>query len=141
MNSTDCFKKRLLRKEKPDPKKSERSLEVANSKLERAYDLFNNEFYEESLVTAYTAMFHGARALLYRDGVVEKSHVCVGAYLRDNYSSTLGQDRIGWLDSARLERHESFYGLETPKLNKEEVEDVLEKAEMFIESVTALLKT
>ncbi len=33
LNVEDCFKRRLLRKEKPDPQKAERSMEVANAKL------------------------------------------------------------------------------------------------------------
>ncbi|MBS7643817.1 hypothetical protein KEJ26_04520 [Candidatus Bathyarchaeota archaeon] len=35
---------------------------------------------------AYSAMFHAARSLLIRDGVGEKSQVCVVRYLEDEYA-------------------------------------------------------
>jgi len=54
-------------------------------------------------------MFQASRAILFHDGVVEKSHACVVAYNQEQYSSILRQNMIHWLDSYRLERHESFY--------------------------------
>ena len=108
MRTSDCFEKRLLRKTKPDKLKMKKALEMAELKRERAGNLFNNEFYEESIVSSYTCMFQAARALLFLDGIIEKSHACVVLYLRENYATTLGHDRISWLDTYRLERHESF---------------------------------
>ena len=70
MRTSDCFKKRLLRKTKPDKLKMKKALEMAELKRERAEDLFNNEFYEESIVSSYTCMFQAARALLFLDGIV-----------------------------------------------------------------------
>jgi len=141
MRTTDCFKKRLLRRTKPDKLKMMKALEMAELKRDRAEDLFDNEFYEESIVSSYTSMFQAARAILFSDGIIEKSHACVVAYLRDNYSSTLGQDRINWLDTYRLERHESFYGLEKSVVDKQEAEDALEKSEKFLYSVNQIISS
>ena len=85
-----------------------KALEMAELKRQRAQELFENDFFEESIVSSYTSMFQAARALLFHEGIIEKSHVCVVAYLREHYSSALGQDKINWLDTYRLERHESF---------------------------------
>ncbi len=85
MRVDDCFKKRLLRISKPDSLKVAKALEMAKVKNERARDLFENGFFEESIVSSYTSMFQAARALLFHDGVVEKSHACVVAYLREKY--------------------------------------------------------
>jgi len=74
MKTSDCFKKRLLRNITPDKLKMKKALEMAEY-------LFSNEFYEESIVSSYTSMFQAARALLFRDGIIEKSHACVVAYL------------------------------------------------------------
>ena len=132
MRTSDCFKKRLLRKTKPDKLKMKKALEMAELKRERAEDLFNNEFYEESIVSSYTCMFQAARALLFLDGIIEKSHACVVSYLRENYATTLGHDKISWLDTYRLERHESFYGLEKSTIDKQEAEDALDKSVRFL---------
>ena len=140
MRTSDCFKKRLLRKTKPDKLKMKKALEMAELKRDRAEDLFNNEFYEESIVSSYTCMFQAARALLFLDGVIEKSHACVVSYLRENYATTLGHDKISWLDTYRLERHESFYGLEKSTIDKQEAEDALEKSERFLYSVNKVLR-
>ena len=135
MRLDDCFKKRLLRTDKPDILKSNKALEVANLKIEIAGELLESGFYEESIVSSYTGMFHSARALLFKDGITERSHACVIAYLSKEYGQSLGQDRISWLDTYRLERHESFYGLEASGIDKYESKDAFNKSEKFLESV------
>lgn len=135
MRVDDCFKKRLLRRDKPDILKVKKALEVAEQKRERATELFENDFFEESIVASYTAMFQAARALLFKDGIIERSHACVIAYLMERYVQTLGHDRISWLDTYRLERHESFYGLESSHFNRLEAKDALDKSEKFVQSI------
>ena len=139
MRTSDFFKKRLLRKGKPDLLKASKALEMSEIKLERAQNLFENCFYEESIITSYTSMFQAARALLFKDGITEKSHACVVSYLRENYAKSLGYDHISWLDTYRLERHESFYGLDPSELDKKESEDALNKSEKFFNSVEDII--
>lgn len=139
MKADECFEKRLLRRVKPDLLKVKKALAMAELKKVRAQELFDNDFFEESIVASYTCMFHAARALLFHDGIVEKSHACVVAYLQDQHSKGLGQDKINWLDTYRLERHESFYGLERSTVDEDEAKDAYEKAEKFLEVVTHLL--
>jgi len=62
MRVNDCFKKRLLRKDKPDMLKLKKALEMAEAKRERALELFDNSFFEESIVASYTGMFQASRA-------------------------------------------------------------------------------
>jgi uncharacterized protein (UPF0332 family) len=64
---------------------------VSKAKLEHAGKAYENGLYDASLVLAYTSMFHAACALLFRDGIVEKSHVCLIEYLRDTTP-----DAEGW---------------------------------------------
>ena len=139
MRVSDCFKKRLLRRGKIDMLKAQKALEMSKRKKERAEELFENRFYEESIVTSYTSMFQAARALLFKDGITEKSHACVVSYLKEKYSRSLGSDRISWLDTYRLERHESFYGLDPSELDKNEAEDALTKSEKFLNSVKKIV--
>ena len=140
MKADDCFKKRLLRRTKPDPLKVIKALEMSSVKKERALELFENNFFEESIVASYTSMFQAARAILFNDGVIEKSHACVVVYLREKYSSNLGQNVINWLDTYRLERHESFYGLEKSIIDEDEAKDALEKSEKFLGFVQQILQ-
>jgi hypothetical protein len=47
---------------------------------------------------------------------------------------------INWLDTYRLERYESFYGLEKSTIDEDEAEDALEKSKKFLESVQKILQ-
>lgn len=75
MRIKDCYEKGLLRKRRPDPRKCERAMELAHKDLERARKLLESEFYMESRLLSYTGMFQAARALLFKDGIFERSHV------------------------------------------------------------------
>ena len=67
-----------------------------------------------AIVSAYSAMFHAGRAILFRDGVMEKSHVCLIDYLRENYvpSGKLPHGLIFSMDAFREERHHVMYSLD-----------------------------
>ena len=112
---------------------------MASLKIERSAELIESDFYEESIVSSYTSMFHSARALLFKDGITERSHACVITYLSKEYGQSLGQDRISWIDTYRLERHESFYGLEASGMDKYGSKDALNKAEKFLESIKNII--
>jgi len=140
MDYIECMHKRLLRSERPDLKKSDRSMDIAEAKLSDASDSFEHGIYSGAIVFSYTSMFHAARAVLFRDGYVEKSHACLAAYLRENYvkKGKLSQKYAGILKDARFERHEALYGLET-KPSKVEAEELLESAKEFLEEIRRLL--
>jgi len=138
MSLRECFEKRLLRETKKDLKKARRSLEIAVGKLERARLAFDGELFDSVIVLGYTAMFHAARALLYRDGIQEKSHFCLVLYLRQRYSGKIPAYLINSLDIFRIERHEILYGLEfTP--TREDAEILLKDAKELIEIVDDLV--
>lgn len=139
MRLEDCFKKRLLRKIKPDKEKAERSLVVAKKKLEEAKMALDSGLLSSCVIMAYTAMFHAARALLYKDGIQEKSHVCMVEYLRVKYSRELSSYLINALDVHRIERHEVLYGVEFVP-TREDCESMIEDAEKFIEKVEKILR-
>ena len=142
MRLEDCYNKGLLRRRRPDILKSERALEIAKEDLNRAMELLNHSFYIESRLISYTAMFQAARALLFKDGVFERSHACVVEYLRKNYTREhiLGTNYINWLDSLRVDRHESLYGLEKMDVTQEDANDSYQKASKFIQKIEEILK-
>ena len=139
MRLEDCFKERLLRKIKPDREKAKRSLEVAKGKLKMGKEALDKCLLDASLIYAYTSMFHSARALLYKDGIQEKSHVCVVLYLKEKYANSIPYYLIQSLDYFRKERHEALYGLDF-EIKEKDVALALKDAEEFIEIVERLVK-
>ena len=140
MRLNECFRKRLLRRERPDLEKSKRSIEVAEAKLNEAERAFTHELLDATVVLAYTTMFHAARAILFKDGIIEKSHVCLIEYLREKYVNTgqLSGSLINTLNSIRIDRHETLYGLETESSEKD-ARYCLNKAKEFLLTVKNML--
>ncbi len=73
MNLEECFEKRLLRNALPDKLKSEKAIEMAQRAIIQAEKLNEHGFYEQVILYSYTAMFQGARALLFKDGLLRKA--------------------------------------------------------------------
>jgi len=137
MNLDECFEKRLLRNSPPDRLKSKKAIEMAQRAIQQAEKLIEHEFYEQAILYSYTAMFQGARALLFKDGITEKSHYCVIEYLKKNYvqSGKLNQSHIHWLDTYRIERHETLYGLEIISVNEKDASEALKSATNFLKEI------
>lgn len=140
MNLKECFERRLLRREAPSPEKSGMSIEIAESMLEEAEKSLGYDLTNSVIILSYTSMFHAARALLFRDGFTEKSHVCLIEYLREKYvkAGRMSEALVNALDSARAERHETLYGLET-RIGKKDAEYSLEKAKEFLAMIKNML--
>lgn len=133
------FKERKLRNIPVDLEKSKKSLEIAKSKLEEAKKLFSADFYNNSILSVYTSMFHASRALLYKDGIQEKSHYAVYIYIKEKYSDKIPKNLLNSFNNLREERQEILYGFEEDVL-KEDVEDAILNAEDFLEKVKEILK-
>lgn len=110
MKASDCFKEGLLKRIPPSIEKAKRSLQIAGSFIKKATKNSDDGNYDIAIVVAYTAMFHALRSLLFKDGVKERSHVCLISYVRDNYKEleSIAND----VDSYRKFRHMTLYGLD-----------------------------
>jgi len=139
MNIDECFKKRMLRKTVPDIKKAQRSLEIAENKLETAKKSFKKELYGPTIIYGYTSMFHSSRALLFKDGIQEKSHICLVLYIRENYEDKIPPYLINSLDSFRKERHETLYGLDFIE-TKKDAELSINDAEQLFDVIKKILE-
>ena len=138
MDVNDCFKKRVLKRIRIDKFKVENSLRIAETKFGKAKELFDKEFFDEALVSAYTSMFHSARALLYKDGIQEKSHFAVHVYLREKYSNKISKHLIEAFKVYQLKRHEFLYDI-GEKVLEEDAENAILDAEDFLREVRKLL--
>jgi uncharacterized protein (UPF0332 family) len=132
------FEKKLLRKIPLDIEKVNSSIKIAEMKLTEAKNLFNAEFFSNALLSAYTSMFHASRALLYKEGVQEKSHYAVYMYIKEIFSDEIPKSLINSFNNYREMRHNVLYG-EEAEVEKEDAENSILDAEDFLEEVKKIL--
>ena len=133
-NVEDCFKFRLLRKINPDKEKSKRSLQIAEVKLKETEEALKLKIYTYVIIGAYMAMFHSSRAILYKEGIQEKSHFAIYIYLKEKYSNKIPLHILNFLNIHKTERHEALYGLEY-KPEKNDAELALNDAKIFVKEI------
>lgn len=85
-DTRDCFEKGLLKKDIPSPELARKSLKQAEFFLKEAFDMIELEKKELAVISLYNSFFHVARALLFRDGIKERSHFCVARYIESEYT-------------------------------------------------------
>ncbi|MBI1935859.1 HEPN domain-containing protein [Candidatus Woesearchaeota archaeon] len=133
-NIEDCFKFRLLRRINPDREKTKKSLELSKKSLEDAKRAIELKIFDFAVLKSYMAMFHAARALLFKDGIQEKSHYAIYFYLKEKYSDKIPLHILNLLNIHRTERHEAMYGLEY-KPEGQDASTALEDANVFVNEV------
>lgn len=136
MNIKDCFKKELLIKKKPSTEKAHQSLKLAQTFIKKARDNVAISNYDITVVAAYTSMFHSLRSILFRDGIKERSHICLLIYVKNTYPKL--SRIVNNVDVHRRFRHTALYGLESIT-SKEEAETSIEVAKEVYISVEKLL--
>lgn len=130
----ECLKFRLLRKIKPDENKAKKSIEIAKKRINEAKTVYKLKLWKYAIIDSYMAMFHASRALLYQDGIQEKSHFAVYIYLKEKYKNKIALNILNLLNIHRGERHEALYGLDfEPQEN--DAKTALSDAEMFINKI------
>ena len=129
-----------MRRVEPSRPKSEQSLQQAREWLSEAEKNLQAEALRSAISSAYLAVFHSARAVLFRDGVRKKSHYCIGLYLqRYVEDGTLEEDWPMLFDRIRSVRHADQYSfIALPSVN--EVQAGIDLAERFIDRMERLLK-
>lgn len=136
----DCFRKGLLRRVEPSLTKSKDSITEAREWLSEAIKNKASEAYKSAISSLYLAIFHSARAVLFRDGVREKSHYCVGVYLEKYVDEgVLEEDWVLIFDRIRSVRHTDQYSFRTHP-SKEEVDSGIDIARKFVDRMEKLLE-
>lgn len=120
-----------------DPKENYRLyIENAHEMIVVAKSNLGNDFYSSACNRAYYAIFYAASALLYSKGKSYGKHSAVIAAFRQYFIKTREFDKK-WSDVYEYimaSRHTGDYELYDP-LEKEQVVDVVEKAQSFVEEV------
>jgi len=112
----DCFR-RGLRRTEPNIDSAKRSILTAQRHLKEADVTFNVKAYSSTIITCYEAMFHAARAVLFKDGIKEHSHICIPIYLKDAYPELESYANV--LDTYRIYREKVAYGLDIEVIENE----------------------
>ena len=109
-------------------------MEIAKNRLKEAENIIKFKIYLSVIIESYMAMFHAARALLYKDGIQEKSHIAIYIYLKEKYSNKIPLPILNLLNIHRIERHEVMYGLEYKPEEKDAL-TALKDAKIFIKEI------
>lgn len=139
MSLRKFFDERKLRKIPASMEKVSSSIKMSEKFIFDAEKLFIAKFYGQSALASYSSMFHAARAILYRDGIQEKSHYAIYAFLKEKYKGKLPAGLIESFLSHQAERKEILYGFDAEP-NKGDAEKSLKDARLFLEKVKELLE-
>ncbi len=80
--------------------------------LSRAEGVLKTGYPDIALLCAYNSMLQAGRAILFADGVKERSHTCVVSYLSETHvrDGRMPERLVNVLDMTRLARHKTQYG-------------------------------
>lgn len=84
----DCLKRGKIKPFSRGTSLVSKELETAASDLERAKKTYKDGDYKWATIQIYYAMFHSARALLYKKNLREHSHYCLIAAIKTLYIET-----------------------------------------------------
>jgi len=133
----DCYKEGLLRKTKPSKQYAIKSLETSLKYIQNAKDNLKMKNNNLVIFCSYTAMFHSARALLFKHGIKERSHICIVSYIRETYP--LLRNLSNQLDAYRRNRHNTLYALDF-LISEYEAQQAIEDAEKFYQQIKTMLE-
>jgi len=137
MKMAECFQKGLLKRTTPDMENALRSLELSKSNIEDATENMSIHRYRVVAISSYSSMFHAARAVLFRDGIKERSHECIPVYLKEKYKDM--ETIANTLDAYRRFRHDAIYGLNFI-IDEQESRAALNSATDFLESIRIFIE-
>lgn len=126
-----------LKKIPPSKERAEKSIERAKLYLSEAKQTIKIKVYDLAIIASYSSVFHAARAILFVDGVAERTHYAIYQYLKEKHSH-LGEYFINAFDIYRKLRHSVAYGLDT-SVNEKDAENIIEFAEEFLEKIKEYL--
>ena len=135
-----CFANKSLIKTTAEPQLAKKSLKRAHSVLKEVPKALSIDLLELAEQRLYQAVFHAVKALLYNDGIKERSHYCVSLYFKEKYQKLTSEELLTLLDRLRDVRHESQYGLEAPELDKSQIESWFQEALVLFKDIQKILE-
>jgi uncharacterized protein (UPF0332 family) len=134
----DCLKRGRIRRFPGGTELAGQELDQAGEDLSTARGSRAAGNHKWATIQAYYAMFHTARALLYRAGYRERSHYCLQAAVREIYVSSRRLE-ARFLESLQLAKmlreNADYYG----RFSADGAERLLGEAEAFIAAARGLI--
>lgn len=109
INFEKCLAKGLIRKTISSKEQALASIAKAKIFLNEAVGDLEDERFNSATVVAYMAILNCERAILFKDGYRERSHICTTRYLEAKYKDRISREIIILLDHYRETRHEVQY--------------------------------
>jgi len=139
MNFKDCLRNGLIKKDASAKDRIKKSIEIATRFLHSSKKNIDMNEFEMAAIAAYNSIFHSARSLLFNNGYIERSHVCLIVALKTFYNKNQSLlDLLNTFDKIRISRHNIQYG--GSLVNREEAEFVLDFAKIFLEKTEEIIK-
>lgn len=139
-NLANCLKRGQLREVEPSLPKSQRSIQEAYKWLDESQKNIDSCAYSSAQLSIYLIFFHAARAVLFRDGIREKSHYCIGIYLNTYCENGLLEENwIILLDRIRSSRHAGQYSFQSEPTENEVLSE-LKSGQNFVKRMEDLLR-
>ncbi len=134
----ECFAKGMLRKTAPSMEQAILIFNKAGHALDDARANLEEERYDATILLAYQSLLSASKAILFMDGIREKSHVCIARYLEAKHNDKFDLQTIGLLDSFREARHEIQYSAAFTA-SENQAKEIVEFAEKFLGKVGAII--
>ena len=136
----DCFNKGLLKEDTPNLDLAKKSLTQAEFFLKEAMELLELGKKQIAVISLYNAYFHTARALLFRDGIKERSHYCIARYLEEKYvnKKLIKGKFLNGFETVMSLRHNVQYSTEKISID-EDLSELSNICEEFITVIENLL--
>lgn len=134
-----CFETGLLKRAQTERTLVPKELHQAGFFLKEAGELLLLGKDIIAVLPLYNAFFHCARAVLFRDGIKERSHFCIARYLEEEYvkSKKLDAKFLEAFETAMNIRHEVQYSTEPIEI-EEDLTELHTVCEEFIEAMRSL---
>ncbi|MFH1752271.1 MAG: HEPN domain-containing protein [archaeon] len=133
----ECIEKGLLKKIPASRDNALQSIIKAKELLQEAKEHLKDYYINSAIVISYLALFHAARAILFKEGFREKSHECIIQYLKEKHPE-IESIYIAKLEKYKNERNKTQYNIYY-KPNEEDAEKMVEFAEEFIQEIEEIV--
>ena len=138
MEIKEGIEKGFLQEVELDEKLVKKELDESEYDKEKAAKAFEEEDFKWSIVKNYYAMFHAARAILFKLGLREKRHFVISVVLEDlSKKGKLEQNFVDYFNAAISFREDADYHY---SYSKESALHILEIAEEFNDRMKKLVE-
>ncbi len=144
VNLSDLLKQDRVEKFESDPDQIKNEIDNANTKLRSAKNVLGIKEWGLAYVSAYNAMLHAGRALMFSKGYKTKGsdhHATVVLFVQAVFSAKFSSDNdvLDSFDKARKLRHEFTYD-NADLVSPIQAKNLVENAEAFVNKVKEILK-